>query len=151
MASRKQSRAPRCSNGNRQIRFTNTWKSATKSTKQLHQGQNRANRKTFHRSVFFSLELRSTRSDASTNGWVLFQIIIKMSSVAFIFDIIFSCLVTLIFLYRCGNYRRQHPVTTIAVFVAWFFSVLIVFTLPLDISLVSHSRLPHARSMLVGF
>lgn len=59
-----------------------------------------------------------------------------MSSVAFIFDIIFSCLITLILLYRCGNYRRQHPITTTAVFIAWFFSILIVFILPLDISLV---------------
>lgn len=59
-----------------------------------------------------------------------------MSSIAFIFDIIFSGIITLIFLYRCGNYRRQHPITTIAVFIAWFFSVLFVFILPLDISLV---------------
>jgi len=59
-----------------------------------------------------------------------------MSSVALIFDLIFSCLITLIFLYRCGNYRRQHPITTIAVFIAWFFSVLFVFILPFDISLV---------------
>jgi len=60
-----------------------------------------------------------------------------MSSIAFIFDTIFSFIITLIFLYRCGNYRRQHPITTIAVFIAWFFSVLIVFILPLDISLVN--------------
>ncbi|UJR07691.1 hypothetical protein I4U23_011976 [Adineta vaga] len=58
-----------------------------------------------------------------------------MSSIAFIFDIIFSLITTLILLYRCGNYRRQHPVTTITVFIAWFFSILIVFILPLDISL----------------
>ncbi|CAF1105502.1 unnamed protein product [Adineta steineri] len=58
-----------------------------------------------------------------------------MSSLAFIFDMIFSCIVTLILLYRCGDYRRQHPITTGAVFIAWFFSILIVFILPLDISL----------------
>lgn len=66
-----------------------------------------------------------------------------MSSLAFIFDILFSCLITLFFLYRCGNLRRQHPITTIAVFIAWFFSVLIVFILPLDISLVGE----HQRSL----
>jgi hypothetical protein len=60
-----------------------------------------------------------------------------MSSVALIFDVIFSCLITLIFLYRCGNYRRQHPITTGAVFIAWSFSILFVFLLPLDISLVN--------------
>ena len=59
-----------------------------------------------------------------------------MSSFAFIFDIILSCIITLIFLYRCGNYRQQHPITTGAVFIAWFFSVLTVFILPFDISLV---------------
>jgi hypothetical protein len=59
-----------------------------------------------------------------------------MSSVAIVFNVCFACLITLIFLYRCGNYRRQHPITTGAVFIAWSFSVLIVFLLPLDISLV---------------
>ena len=60
-----------------------------------------------------------------------------MSSVALILNIFFACFITSIFLYRCGNYRRQHPITTGAVFIAWSFSVLIVFLLPLDISLVN--------------
>jgi hypothetical protein len=60
-----------------------------------------------------------------------------MSSIAIILNVIFACLITSIFLYRCGNYRRQHPITTGAVFIAWSFSILIVFLLPLDISLVS--------------
>ncbi len=60
-----------------------------------------------------------------------------MSSIPLTFNIIFSCLITLIFLYRCGNYRRQHPITTIAVYISWTFSVLFVFLLPLDISLVN--------------
>ena len=59
-----------------------------------------------------------------------------MSSVALLLNIFFGCFITSIFLYRCGNYRRQHPITTGAVFIAWSFSVLIVFLLPLDISLV---------------
>ncbi|CAF1481507.1 unnamed protein product, partial [Adineta ricciae] len=66
---------------------------------------------------------------------LLSKIKTKMSSIAFIFNIIFSLIITLIFLYRCGNYRRQHVVTTIAVFIAWFFSTLTIFILPLDISL----------------
>jgi hypothetical protein len=60
-----------------------------------------------------------------------------MSSVPLILNVIFSCLITLIFLYRCGNYRRQHPITTGAVFIAWLFSVLFIFLLPLDISHVN--------------
>ncbi|CAF0735064.1 unnamed protein product [Adineta steineri] len=61
-----------------------------------------------------------------------------MSSIALIFDVIFSCLITLTFLYRCGNYRRQHPITTGAVFISWSFSVLFIFLLPLDISLAAY-------------
>lgn len=63
-----------------------------------------------------------------------------MSSVALILNIFFGCFITSIFLYRCGNYRRQHPITTGAVFIAWSFSVLIVFLLPLDISLVRNKQ-----------
>ncbi len=74
-----------------------------------------------------------------------------MSSAAFIFDIIFSCIITLIFLYRCGNYRQQHPITTLAVFVAWFFSVLFVFILPLDISLVNQIEFCFLLSILLNF
>ena len=59
-----------------------------------------------------------------------------MSGLALGFNIFISCLITLVFLYRCGNYRRQHPITTIAVFISWAFSVMFVFLLPLDISLV---------------
>ncbi|CAF1331510.1 unnamed protein product [Adineta ricciae] len=61
-----------------------------------------------------------------------------MSSVALVFDIIASCLIALIFLYRCGNYRRQHPITTVAVFISWSFSVSFIFLLPLDISLAAY-------------
>jgi len=63
-----------------------------------------------------------------------------MSSVALILNIFFACFITSIFLYRCGNYRRQHPITTGAVFIAWSFSVLIVFLLPLDISLAAYEE-----------
>jgi len=57
-----------------------------------------------------------------------------MSSAAFILNIVFASIITLIFLYRCGNFRRQHPITTIAVFISWLFSALFIFVLPLDIS-----------------
>jgi hypothetical protein len=69
-----------------------------------------------------------------------------MSSVALVFNIIFSCLITLIFLYRCGNYRRQHPITTGAVFISWSFSVLFVFLLPLDISLAAYRECINTKS-----
>ena len=40
-------------------------------------------------------------------------------------------------LHYYGNWRKQHIVVTVAAFVAWYFSFLIIFTLPLDISNVS--------------
>lgn len=43
-----------------------------------------------------------------------------------------SCL-----LYRYGNCYRHHIIVTIAVLVAWYFSFLIIFVLPLDVSAVS--------------
>ncbi len=60
-----------------------------------------------------------------------------MSSAPLVFNIIIACLITLIFLYRCGNYRRQHPVTTGAVYISWAFSALFIFLIPLDISSVN--------------
>lgn len=43
-----------------------------------------------------------------------------------------SCL-----LYRYGNWFRHHIIVTLAVLIAWYFSFLIIFVLPLDVSAVS--------------
>lgn len=40
-------------------------------------------------------------------------------------------------LYRYGNWFRHHLVVTIIVLLAWYFSFLIVFALPLDVISVS--------------
>lgn len=40
-------------------------------------------------------------------------------------------------LYHYGNCMRHHIVVTVAVLIAWYFSFLIVFVLPLDVSSVS--------------
>ncbi|XP_031558370.1 G-protein coupled receptor-associated protein LMBRD2-like [Actinia tenebrosa] len=42
--------------------------------------------------------------------------------------------VTLCLLHYYGNWRKQHFLVTLAVFVAWYFSFLIVEVLPLDVS-----------------
>jgi len=39
-------------------------------------------------------------------------------------------------LFNYGDWRRQNAVVTAAVLLAWFFSLLIVFVLPLDVSSV---------------
>lgn len=42
-------------------------------------------------------------------------------------------------LYRYGNIQRQHPLVTFSVLIAWSFSFLIVFTIPLDVTSVSET------------
>lgn len=39
-------------------------------------------------------------------------------------------------LYRYGNVQRQHPIVTLSVLIAWSFSFLIVFIIPLDVTSV---------------
>lgn len=57
-----------------------------------------------------------------------------MSAAPFTVEMIFVFLLTLCLLHQYGNWRRQHWLVTTAVFVAWYFSFLIVFILPLDVS-----------------
>lgn len=60
-----------------------------------------------------------------------------MSVVPFTVEVLLVFLVTLYVLHQYGNLRKQHYVVTIAVFISWFFSFLIIFILPLDVSSVS--------------
>ena len=60
----------------------------------------------------------------------------KMSAAPFTVEMIFVFLLTLCLLHQYGNWRKQHWLVTIAVFIAWYFSFLIVFILPLDVSAV---------------
>ena len=59
-----------------------------------------------------------------------------MSVAPFTLEIVLVFLVTLYVLHQYGNLRKQHYVVTIAVFISWFFSFLIIFILPLDVSSV---------------
>lgn len=56
-----------------------------------------------------------------------------------IFSVCCAFIISAGFLYRYGNIPRQHPLVTLSVLVAWSFSFLIVFTIPLDITAVSSS------------
>lgn len=53
------------------------------------------------------------------------------------FEIIVTFVLSAGLLYRYGNWATQNVVTTVSVFVAWFFSFIVIFILPLDISTVS--------------
>uniref|UniRef100_A0A6A7G415 LMBR1 domain-containing protein 2 homolog n=2 Tax=Hirondellea gigas TaxID=1518452 RepID=A0A6A7G415_9CRUS len=50
------------------------------------------------------------------------------------FAIVLTFFVAAAVLYRYGNWYRHHIVVTVAVLIAWYFSMLIVFVLPLDVS-----------------
>lgn len=53
------------------------------------------------------------------------------------FEILFTFALSSALLYRYGNWAVQNVLVTVSVFVAWFFSFIVIFILPLDISTVS--------------
>jgi uncharacterized membrane protein len=59
-----------------------------------------------------------------------------MSALPLATEIIGLFLVVLYLLYTYSNFQQQNKITLVAVFVAWYFSFMIVFLLPMDISLV---------------
>lgn len=54
-----------------------------------------------------------------------------------IIAIFFAFALSIGFLWRYGNIPRQHPLVSVSVVVAWSFSFLIVFAIPLDLTGVS--------------
>ena len=57
-----------------------------------------------------------------------------MSAGPLVVEIICTCCLAAFLLHRYGDLRKQHALTTFFTFVAWYFSFLIVFVLPLDVS-----------------
>ncbi|XP_064088689.1 LMBR1 domain-containing protein 2 homolog [Macrobrachium nipponense] len=49
-------------------------------------------------------------------------------------EVLVTFLVAATVLFRYGNWYRHHLVVTVSVLIAWYFSMLIVFILPLDVS-----------------
>lgn len=54
-----------------------------------------------------------------------------------VLEVIIVFFLALLLLDKYGNWRQQHFFVTIATFVGWFFSFIIIFILPLDIAIVS--------------
>lgn len=79
-----------------------------------------------------------------------------MSAGPLIVDIIVAFILAAGLLYRYGNWQRHHFLVTLAVLISWYFSLLIVFVLPLDVSSTvyrqcvqsseSNSSSPHENS-----
>ncbi|XP_076235162.1 LMBR1 domain-containing protein 2 homolog [Calliopsis andreniformis] len=53
---------------------------------------------------------------------------------AFLTQIVVAFCLTATLLYKYGNIYRHHIIVTISVLIAWYFSLLIIFILPLDVS-----------------
>uniref|UniRef100_A0A914XPW8 LMBR1 domain containing 2 n=1 Tax=Plectus sambesii TaxID=2011161 RepID=A0A914XPW8_9BILA len=50
---------------------------------------------------------------------------------------------TLVLLHKYGNWRKQHLIVTVSTFVGWYFSFIIIFILPLDVSLTFYNKCQH--------
>ncbi|XP_055342802.1 LOW QUALITY PROTEIN: G-protein coupled receptor-associated protein LMBRD2-like [Paramacrobiotus metropolitanus] len=57
-----------------------------------------------------------------------------MAAVVLGLNLVLVFILTLFLLHQYGNWRTQHPIVTTAVFVSWYFSFLIIFILPMDVS-----------------
>ena len=62
---------------------------------------------------------------------------LNMSIVPLAVDIAAVCCLAALLLHRYGNWRTQHVGVTLVVFIAWYFSFMIIFALPIDVSNVS--------------
>ena len=63
-----------------------------------------------------------------------------MSSVAFIAELVVTFLIVFYLIHKFGNFKQQNIFTTIATFIAWYFSFTIIFLLPLDVSSATYRQ-----------
>ncbi|XP_052274566.1 G-protein coupled receptor-associated protein LMBRD2-like isoform X2 [Dreissena polymorpha] len=57
-----------------------------------------------------------------------------MSAGPLVVEIICTCFLAAFLLHRYGDLRKQHVLVTLFTFIAWYFSFMIIFILPLDVS-----------------
>lgn len=51
-----------------------------------------------------------------------------------VIEIVLTCFLAAFLLHRYGDLRKQHVLVTLFTFIAWYFSFMIIFILPLDVS-----------------
>ena len=61
-----------------------------------------------------------------------------MSVGPLIADILCVFLLSVYLLHKYGDWRKQHLLVTLTTFVSWYFCLVIVFMIPLDVSSVSY-------------
>ena len=64
----------------------------------------------------------------------------KMTAGIFVFDIIATLALSGVLLFSYGDWMRQKIFVTLSVLVAWYFSFLIIFVLPLDVSSTAYRQ-----------
>ncbi|XP_033117086.1 G-protein coupled receptor-associated protein LMBRD2B-like [Anneissia japonica] len=57
-----------------------------------------------------------------------------MSVGPLVVEIICIFILSAYLLHKYGNWRKQHPLVTIITFISWYFSLIIIFLIPLDVS-----------------
>ena len=73
----------------------------------------------------------------------------RMSVVPLVVEVVVTFVVAVVVLCRYGDWYRDHLVVTVSVLIAWYFSMLIVFILPLDVSNVSMTGRLGAAAVLL--
>ncbi|KAH9508112.1 LMBR1 domain-containing protein 2 [Bulinus truncatus] len=63
-----------------------------------------------------------------------------MSAGPLIIEILFTCALAAFLLHRYGDLKKQHILITVCCFISWYFSLMIIFILPLDVSLTSYRQ-----------
>ncbi|XP_055886080.1 G-protein coupled receptor-associated protein LMBRD2-like [Biomphalaria glabrata] len=63
-----------------------------------------------------------------------------MSAGPLVVEIIFTCALAAFLLHRYGDLKKQHLLITICCFISWYFSLMIIFILPLDVSLTFYRQ-----------
>ena len=67
-----------------------------------------------------------------------------MAAGLFVFDVIATLILSGTLLYNYGNWLRHRFLVTLAVLIAWYFSFLIIFILPLDVSSTAYRQCVNA-------
>ncbi|CAG5120007.1 unnamed protein product [Candidula unifasciata] len=63
-----------------------------------------------------------------------------MGAALLVVEIICTCILAAFLLHRYGDLKKQHVVATAACFIAWYFCLMIIFILPLDVSLTFYRQ-----------
>lgn len=72
-----------------------------------------------------------------------------MSSWQLGIDLVTTFLLASFLLFQYGNWYKHHVFVTLSVLVAWYFSLLFVFVLPIDISGVSVLNLSEMLILMI--